>query len=96
MVTSPRTAHDTFDEAFCVSEPQAEALTDLDDALQRLEALDPRQGKIVEQHYFGGLSLEQTAEALDVSLSTVKRELRFAQAWLSSELRAGGAPDNRP
>ena len=85
-----------LDEAFCVSEPQAEALADLDDALQRLETLDPRQGQIVEQHYFGGLSLEETAEVLDVSLSTVKRELRFAQAWLSAELRASGAADNRP
>ena len=84
-----------LDEAFCVLEPQAEKLADLDDALQRLEALDPRQGQIVEQHYFGGLSLEETAEVLNVSLSTVKRELRFAQAWLSAELRAADASDNR-
>ena len=55
------------------------ALVNLDDALQRLEVLDPRQGEIVEQRYFGGLSLEETAEALGVSLATVKRELRFAQ-----------------
>lgn len=74
-----------FDEALCVSEPQ-DALADLDDALQRLEALDPRQGQIVEQRYFGGLSLEETAEALGVSLATVKRELRFAHAWLATEL----------
>ena len=84
-----------LDEAFCISEPQAEALADLDDALLRLEALDPRQGQIVEQHYFGGLSLEETAEVLEVSLSTVKRELRFAQAWLSADLRATGVPENR-
>src|SRR5687768_8920976 len=84
-----------LDEELCVSEPQAEALADLDDALLRLEAIDPRQGQIVEQHYFGGLSLEETAEVLAVSLSTVKRELRFAQAWLSAELRAIGVPDNR-
>ena len=55
---------------------------------QRLEALDPRQGQIVEQRYFGGLSLEETAEALGVSLATVKRELRFAHAWLAAELGA--------
>ena len=75
-----------LDEAICVSEPQADALAELDDALQRLEALDPRQGQIVEQRYFGGLSLDETAEALGVSLATVKRELRFAHAWLGSEL----------
>ena len=83
-----------LDEAFHISEPQAEALADLDEALLRLEALDPRQGQIVEQHYFGGLSLEETAEVLAVSLSTVKRELRFAQAWLSADLRAIGVPEN--
>jgi len=75
-----------LDEALYLSEPQADALTELDDALQRLEALDPRQGQIVEQRYFGGLSLEETAEALGVSLATVKRELRFAHAWLAAEL----------
>ena len=80
-----------LDEALWVSEPQAEALTELDEALRRLEALDPRQGQIVEQRYFGGLSLEETAEALDVSLATVKRELRFAHAWLAAELGNTGA-----
>ena len=53
-----------------------------------LRALDPRQGQIIEQRYFGGLSLEETAEALGVSLATVKRELRFAHAWLATELKA--------
>jgi RNA polymerase sigma factor (TIGR02999 family) len=80
-----------LDEALWVSEPQAEALTELDEALRRLEALDPRQGQIVEQRYFGGLTLEETAEALNVSLATVKRELRFAHAWLATELRNPGA-----
>ena len=75
-----------LDEALWVSEPQAAALSDLDEALQRLEALDPRQGQIVEQRYFGGLSLEEIAEAIGVSLATVKRELRFAHAWLAAEL----------
>jgi RNA polymerase sigma factor (sigma-70 family) len=75
----------------CVSEPQAEALTALDEALQRLDAIDPRQGRMVEQRYFGGLSLEEIAEALDCSLATVKRELRFAHAWLAAELGATGS-----
>jgi RNA polymerase sigma factor (TIGR02999 family) len=83
-----------LDEAIFVSEPQADALTDLDEALQRLEALDPRQGQIVEHRYFGGLSLEETAEAVGVSLATVKRELRFAHAWLATELGGTGS-ENR-
>jgi RNA polymerase sigma factor (TIGR02999 family) len=80
-----------LDEARLVSDDQAEALANLDEALQRLEALDPRPAQIVEQRYFGGLSLEETAEALGVSLATVKRELRFAHAWLASELSEDGA-----
>lgn len=77
-------------EDLLVSEAQADALTDLDEALGRLEAVDERQARILEQRYFGGLSLEETAEAIGVSLATVKRELRFARAWLATEL---GRPD---
>lgn len=75
-----------FDDDLIVSDRQAEALSDLDDALRRLEALDPRQGLIVEQRYFGGLTLQETAEVAGVSLATVKRELRFAHAWLVAAL----------
>jgi RNA polymerase sigma factor (sigma-70 family) len=64
-------------------------VTDLDEALGRLEALDARQCRILEQRYFGGLSLEETANALGVSLATVKRELRSARAWLAMELHDG-------
>ena len=73
--------------------PQADldAFMDLDEALRRLEAMDPRQGQILEQRDFGGLSLEETASALGVSLATVNRELRSARAWLSHELRGGPA-----
>lgn len=80
-----------LDDRLYVSDSQAEALADLDEALKRLEAVDPRQGQIVEQRYFGGLSLEETAEAMGVSLATVKRELRFAHAWLAAELGATSA-----
>lgn len=80
-----------LDEALWVSEPQAEALVELDEALKRLDALDPRQGRIVEQRYFGGLSLDEIAQSMGVSLSTVKRELRFAHAWLAADLGAPGA-----
>jgi RNA polymerase sigma factor (sigma-70 family) len=58
----------------------------LHEALERLEALDPRQAAIVAMRCFGGLSLEETADALGVSLSTVHRELRSARAWLGTIL----------
>jgi RNA polymerase sigma factor (TIGR02999 family) len=75
-----------------VDEGRTAAVTELDAALVRLETLDERQARILEQRYFGGLSLEETAEATGVSLATVKRELRFARAWLAAELGAV-APD---
>jgi RNA polymerase sigma factor, TIGR02999 family len=58
----------------------------LDEALQRLAQLDPRQARLVELRYFGGLSIEETAEALEVSPATVKREWATARAWLRREL----------
>lgn len=63
-----------------------DAVAELDAALKRLEAMDARQSQILEQRYFGGLSLEETAGAIGVSLATVKRELRSARAWLAVEL----------
>jgi RNA polymerase sigma factor (TIGR02999 family) len=66
-----------------------DAAMELDEALRRLEALDQRQCRILEQRYFGGLSLEETAGALGISLATVKRELRSARAWLALELGGG-------
>ena len=73
-------------DALGISDPQADAITELDEALRRLEQVDPRQSEILEQRFFGGLSLDETAEAVGVSLATVKRELRFARAWLAAEL----------
>jgi RNA polymerase sigma factor (TIGR02999 family) len=78
-------------EAHGVAEPGTRAITELDEALQRLELVDPRQSLILEQRYFGGLSLEETAEVVGVSLATVKRELRFARAWLAIELNGEAA-----
>jgi len=60
----------------------------LGDALERLEALDGRQGQIVELRFFGGLTVEETARALGLSPATVKREWRSAKAWLYRELAA--------
>jgi RNA polymerase sigma factor (TIGR02999 family) len=74
-----------------VSDPELDAAVELDRALERLEQLDERQSRILEQRYFGGLSLEETAAALGLSLATVKRELRSARAWLALEL-GGEAP----
>ena len=60
----------------------------LDEALNALERIDPEQRKLVELRYFGGLSIEETAQALGVSAATVKREWRIARAWLHRELSA--------
>lgn len=65
----------------------------LDAALDRLEKLDPELAKIVELRAFGGLTNDQTARILDISPSTVKREMRTAKAWLTHELGTGGHPD---
>jgi RNA polymerase sigma factor (TIGR02999 family) len=65
-------------------------LVKLDDALNELATFDERQSRIVELRFFGGLSLEETAEALNISPRTVQREWSLAQAWLYRELRRGG------
>lgn len=76
-----------LDNALWISDEHAGTLVDLDEALARLEAVDRRRSQILEQRYFGGLALEEIAEVLGVSLATVKRDLRFARAWLAAELR---------
>lgn len=63
-------------------------LVALDDALVALEKLDPRQARIVELRFFGGLSLEEAAEVVQISVSTVRRDWRIAQAWLHQQLSA--------
>lgn len=60
----------------------------LHDALEALEVFEPRQAKIVELRYFGGLSIDETGEVLNISPATVKREWSIARAWLHSELSA--------
>ncbi|MEO8189468.1 MAG: sigma-70 family RNA polymerase sigma factor [Acidobacteriota bacterium] len=71
---------------------QAVELLALDAALEKLESLDARQARVVELRYFAGLSIEETAEALNISPATVKREWQMARAWLRDELGAGGKP----
>lgn len=68
-------------------------LVALDDALKALEKLNARQARVVELRFFGGLSLEETAESLKVSVGTVKRDWSFAEAWLYKEM-GGGARDD--
>lgn len=75
-----------LDEGAAISPEQSVDMLMLDEALTRLAALDKRQSQIVELRYFGGLSLEETAEALDVSAITVRREWVKAKAWLYREL----------
>jgi RNA polymerase sigma factor (TIGR02999 family) len=77
----------TLDEALVPSGHRPEALLRLDEALERLAALDARQAEAVELHYFGGLTYEEAAATLHVSSATVKRELRSARAWLKKELQ---------
>jgi RNA polymerase sigma factor (TIGR02999 family) len=59
---------------------------EFDNVLKRLEALDARQGRLVELRFFGGLSLEESAEVIGISLSTAKRDWNFARAWLQREM----------
>jgi RNA polymerase sigma factor (TIGR02999 family) len=76
----------TLDEALVAGGEQSIDLLALDQALERLTAMDPEQGRLVELRFFGGLTIEETAEALDMSPATVKRHWMVARAWLAREL----------
>jgi RNA polymerase sigma factor (TIGR02999 family) len=76
-----------FDEGLVFSPEQSSELLEVDAALQRLTELDPRQGKIVELRFFGGLTVDETAAVLGISPKTVKRDWSVAKAWLHGELR---------
>jgi RNA polymerase sigma factor (TIGR02999 family) len=77
-----------LDEAFAEAQGRSIDLLGLDDALQRLEKIDPEQGKIVELRFFSGLSIEETATVLGISPATVKRDWAAARAWLYREVSA--------
>jgi RNA polymerase sigma factor (sigma-70 family) len=72
------------DMAFIGSE--AEEVLDLNSALERLEDLDPRKARIVEMRYFLAFTTEEAAEALEISVATAERDLKFARSWLYREL----------
>jgi len=76
-----------LNEALVFSPEKSEELVKLDKALERLSALDERQGRIVELRFFGGLTVEETAEFLGISEKTVKRDWALAKAWLYGEMR---------
>jgi RNA polymerase sigma factor (TIGR02999 family) len=78
-----------LEEALVVPQEQALDLVRLDEALERLAELDAQQSRVVELRYFGGLSIEETAEVLGVSPATVKRNWAMAKAWLHHELVGG-------
>lgn len=76
-----------LDEGLVFSPQQSSELLKLEESLERLTALDPRQGKIVELRFFGGLTVEETAEVLGISPKTVKRDWSVAKAWLHGDLK---------
>ena len=75
-----------LDDAMAVSQQRAADVVALDDALKRLAEIDPQQSRIVEMKFFGGLTIEETAEVLGLSPATIKREWSTAKAWLYHEL----------
>ena len=79
-----------LDEVMVSAPEQAVDVLLLDEALARLAAVDPRQARLVELRFFGGLTVEETAAVLDMSATTVKREWRVARAWVHREMSGGG------
>lgn len=78
--------HINIDDAVIFSQEKSQELIDLDEALKRLSEFDRVKSQIVEMRYFGGMSIEETAEALDISPSSVSLHWRMARAWLQEEL----------
>jgi RNA polymerase sigma-70 factor (ECF subfamily) len=82
----------TLDEAMVVSPEPGTDLVALDEVLTALAAVDQRKAQVVEMRFFGGLSVEETAEALHLSRDTVMRDWKLAKAWLLRELKGSDAP----
>jgi RNA polymerase sigma-70 factor (ECF subfamily) len=76
----------TLTEAAWASDPATFDLVALDEALTRLAEIDPRKTRVVELHFFGGLTYQETSMALGISEATVDRDLRVAKAWLAEQL----------
>ena len=87
--------HVSLDEADALAGQPAEHLLALDEALRFLESVDAQKGKIVELRYFGGLSIEETAEVLNISPRTVRREWQRSKAWLLRLITEGLTDETR-
>ena len=83
-----------LEQAELLFDERAEELFALDEALEKLEARDKRKNEIVMLRYFAGLTIEETANILRISLTTVKDKWKFAKAWLHSEIAHGNKPGN--
>ena len=81
----------SLDEAIIIGPQTTGGIVELDDALRRLAALDPRKGHLIELLCFGGLTYDEAAVALKISPATVHRELKMAKAWLHADLTRGSA-----
>ena len=79
----------SLEEVVSLSQDRGHLLVALDTGLNALEKIDPRKCRAVELRYFGGLSMEEIAQALDVSAVTIRRDLRMAEAWLHNEMQCG-------
>lgn len=77
----------SLEDAFVFDEQRADELLAVDESLKRLAEMDPRQARVVELRFFGGLSVEEAAEVLGVSAKTVKRDWSVAKAWLYADLK---------
>jgi len=86
----------SLNDALVVADDQASHFIALDEALRRLESLDPQKGKIVELRYFGGLSVDEAAEVMNISPRTVRREWQRAKAWLYRMMTEGIEDETRP
>ena len=83
-----------LEEALFFTEEQSDDLVSLDEALERLAQFDERQSRVVELRFFGGLTVDETAEVLGISSKTVERDWTMARAWLHGEVRKARADDS--
>ena len=84
----------TFDEALPVTDERGTNLVALDEALEALARFDERKSKVIELRFFGGLSVEETAEVLKVSADTIMRDWKLAKAWLFREMGTSSTPNH--
>ena len=82
----------SLEDAVSFAPSRGRDLEALDDALKALAEIDPRKAQVIEFRFFGGFNVEETARALDISVATVGREQRMAEAWLHREVARGQAP----